>query len=57
MYEKAELTFFRGKVSYFLTIHHKAIKENAEYGFRSACFYQSFSKQLLAMDISEKGRG
>ncbi len=39
----------RGKVNYFLTIY-EAIKANAQFGFKSSCFFQAFGKELLAID-------
>lgn len=39
----------RGKVNYFHTIW-KAIKANEAYGMKSRCFFNVFSKELLAID-------
>lgn len=39
----------RGKVNYYLTIY-KAVRENKKYGQQSHCYFNIFSKQLLAID-------
>lgn len=42
-------SIIRGKVNYFLTVW-KAIKENEEFGLKSSCFNNVFSKELLSID-------
>lgn len=39
----------RGKINYFLNLY-KAVEENRKYGQISSCFYNTFKKELLAID-------